>query len=103
MASVKVFFCEKKWGNFMMKKKTSWGKSCAGKKVITLGRSKMNRSQIANKLKGQIREFSGKLSNGLPKVVGRFMEEMLYGILCRQSVRVSEIGRAVNEPRPGRG
>jgi len=30
-------------------------------------------------------------------VVGRFLEEMLYGILCRQSVRVSEIGRALNE------
>jgi len=57
----------------------------------------MNRNQIANKLKGQIREFSGKLSKGLPKVVGRFLEEMLYGILCRQSVRVSEIGRALNE------
>jgi len=57
----------------------------------------MNRSQIANKLKGQIREFSGKLSKDLPKVAGRFLEEMLYGILCRQSVRVSEIGRALNE------
>ncbi len=57
----------------------------------------MNRSQIANKLKGQIREFSGKLSKGLPKVAGRFLEKMVYGILCRQSVRVSEIGRALNE------
>ena len=58
----------------------------------------MNRSQIAYKLKGEIREFSGKLSSGLPKVVGRFMEEMLYGILCQQSVHVSQIARALNEP-----
>ncbi|UCD58272.1 MAG: transposase [Candidatus Hydrogenedentota bacterium] len=57
----------------------------------------MNRSQIANKLKGQIEEFSGKLSKGLPRVVERFMEEMLYGILCRQSVHVTEIARALNE------
>lgn len=61
----------------------------------------MNRSQIANKLKGQIREFSGKLSEGLPKVAGRFLEEMVYGILCRQAVRVSEISRALNDPAPG--
>jgi len=57
----------------------------------------MNRSQVANKLKAQIQEFSGKLCKGLPKVVGRFMEEMLYGILCRQSVRVAEVARALNE------
>jgi hypothetical protein len=42
----------------------------------------MNRSQIADKLKGQIGEFSGKLCKGLPKVAGRSVEEMLYGILC---------------------
>ncbi len=58
----------------------------------------MNHSQVAHKLKGQIQEFSGKLCEGLPKVAGRFVEEMLYGMLCRQSVRVSEIARALNEP-----
>lgn len=58
----------------------------------------MNRSQVAHKLKGQVQEFSGKLSKGLPKVVERFVEEMLYGMLCRQSVRVAEIARALNEP-----
>jgi hypothetical protein len=54
----------------------------------------MNRSQVAGKVKGQICEFSGKLSKGLPKVVGRFVEEALYGILRKQSVRVSEVSRA---------
>jgi len=57
----------------------------------------MNRTQMANKLKGQIREFSGKLCKGLPKVVGRFVEESLYGILSKQSVRVSEMARSLNE------
>jgi hypothetical protein len=57
----------------------------------------MNRSQIASKLKGQIKEFSGKLCRGLPKVVGRFVEEMLYGILCGQSVHVAKIARTLNE------
>lgn len=57
----------------------------------------MNRSQVAGKLKGQICEFSGKLCEGLPKVVGRFVEEAVYGILCKQSVRVAEVARALNE------
>jgi hypothetical protein len=58
----------------------------------------MNRSQVAGKLKGQICEFSGKLCEGLPKVVGRFVGEAVYGILSKQSVRVSEVARSLNEP-----
>ena len=58
----------------------------------------MNRSQVAGKLKGQICQFSGKLCKGLPKVAGRFVGEALYGILCKQSVRVSEVARSLNEP-----
>ena len=58
----------------------------------------MNRSQVAGKVKGEICEFSGKLCQGLPKVVGRFVKEVLYGILCKQSVRVSEVARSLNEP-----
>jgi hypothetical protein len=44
----------------------------------------MNRSQIADKLEGQIREFSGKLCT---KVGGRFVEEMLYGIGLEEMLR----------------
>lgn len=60
----------------------------------------MNRSQVAKKMKGQVREFSGKLCKGLPKVARRFVEQMVYGILCSQCVRVAEIARALNEPIP---
>jgi hypothetical protein len=58
----------------------------------------MNRTQIANKLKGQIREFSGILSRGLPKVAKRFVGEVVYGMLCRQSVHVAQVARSLNEP-----
>jgi len=34
----------------------------------------------------------------LPKVAGRFVGEALYGILSKQSVRVSEVARSLNEP-----
>lgn len=58
----------------------------------------MNLTKITNKLKAQIQIFSGKLSGSLPKVAGRFIEEAIYGIQSRQSVRLSEIARALNEP-----
>ena len=60
----------------------------------------MNLIKITNKLKAQIQIFSGKLSGSLPKVAGRFIEEAIYGIQSRQSVRLSEIARALNEPIP---
>ncbi len=34
---------------------------------------------------------------GLPKVVRRFVAEMLYGIQARQSVRLTEVSRALGE------
>jgi hypothetical protein len=51
--------------------------------------------QIGVKVRGQIRVFSGKLCKGMGKVVGRFVEEMLYGIQARGSVRLSEIARSL--------
>jgi hypothetical protein len=60
--------------------------------------SEMNRSEVAGKLKGQICEFSGKLCEGLLKVVGRFVGEALFGVLSKQSVRVAEMARSLNEP-----
>lgn len=53
--------------------------------------------QIGVKLRGQIRDFSGKLCSGMGKVVGRFVEEMVYGIQARGSVRLSEIARSLEE------
>ncbi len=53
--------------------------------------------QIGAKLRGQIRDFSGKLCSEMGKVVGRFVEEMVYGIQARGSVRLSEIARSLVE------
>jgi hypothetical protein len=57
----------------------------------------MNIAKIAQKIQGQIEQFSGKLSAGLPKVARRFVGEALYGIQSRGSVRLSEIGRSLAE------
>jgi hypothetical protein len=43
-------------------------------------------------------QFSGKLSLGLPKVMRRFVAEVIYGIAARGSVRLSEIARVLEEP-----
>ena len=53
--------------------------------------------QIGVKLRGQIQDFSGKLCSGIGKVAGRFVEEMVYGIQARGSVRLSEIARSLEE------
>lgn len=57
----------------------------------------MNISKVAGKIQAQIHHFSGKLSQGLPKVAQRFVEEMIYGIQTRGFVRLSEIARSLNE------
>ena len=58
----------------------------------------MHYAKTALKLREQILRFSGELSAGLPKPARRFIAEMLYGIQARQSVRLTEIGRALQEP-----
>ena len=58
----------------------------------------MNIAQIAGKLRGKMVQFSGKLSLGLPKVMRRFVAEVMYGIAARGSVRLSEIARVLEEP-----
>jgi hypothetical protein len=60
----------------------------------------MNLAKISGKLKEQIRDFSGKVSEGLPKVARRFVEEMLYGIACEQSLHLSKIARSLSENIP---
>ena len=57
----------------------------------------MNIAKTGKKIQEQIHHFSGKLSQGLPKTAGRFVEEALYGIQARGSVKLSEIARALNE------
>lgn len=58
----------------------------------------MDSARIAQKLRAQILQFSGELTRGLPKVLVRFAAEMIYGIQARQSVRVTEVSRALAEP-----
>ena len=57
----------------------------------------MDDSRIASRLRDQIVQFSGELSGGLTKPARRFVAEAIYGIQARQSVLLSEIGRALNE------
>lgn len=58
----------------------------------------MHYAKTASKLRELILRFSGELSAGLPKPGRRFVAEMLYGLQARQSVRLTEIGRALGEP-----
>ena len=60
----------------------------------------MNLAKISGKLNEQIRIFSGKVSKGLPKVGRRFVEEMLYGMACEQSLHLSKIARSLSEKIP---
>lgn len=60
----------------------------------------MHYAKTAQKLREQIVRFSGELSSGLPKPARRFIAEMIYGIQARQSVRLTEIGRALEERVP---
>ncbi|MFQ5939839.1 MAG: hypothetical protein ACE5KL_07225 [Alphaproteobacteria bacterium] len=54
-------------------------------------------AQTATKVRGILSDFSGILSVGLSKPARRFVAEALYGIVARQSVRLTEIGRALEE------
>jgi len=58
----------------------------------------MHYAKTASKLRELILRFSGELSADLPKPCRRFVAEMLYGLQARQSVRLTEIGRALGEP-----
>jgi hypothetical protein len=52
----------------------------------------------ATKMRAHLGHFSGSLSGGLCKPARRFVAEALYGIAARQSVRLTEIGRSLEEP-----
>ncbi len=55
-------------------------------------------AQTAIKVREQLDAFSGRLSAGLCKPARRFVREALYGIAARGSVKLSQIGRALEEP-----
>jgi hypothetical protein len=60
----------------------------------------MHYAKTASKVREQIIKFSGELSAGWPKVVRRFLAESIYGIQARQSVRLTEIARSLDERIP---
>jgi len=53
--------------------------------------------QIGRKLRQQIHYFSGELCKGMGSVASRFVEEAVFGISASGSVRLTEIGRALEE------
>jgi hypothetical protein len=53
----------------------------------------MNIPRLALRLREQMSAFLGNLS--VPKTAWRFCLEGLYGIVTRQSLRLSEIGRSL--------
>lgn len=55
----------------------------------------MQISKLASKLRGKITQFSGYVSTGLDKTARRFVGEAIYGMLCSQSVLLTEIGRSL--------
>ena len=56
--------------------------------------------RIGNKLRHQIHHFSGELCSGLGVVPSRFIEEAIFGISSSGSVKLTEIGRALEEKIP---
>lgn len=56
--------------------------------------------QIGRKLRQQIHYFSGELCSGLGTVASRFVEEAIFGISSSGSVKLTEIGRALEERIP---
>ena len=54
--------------------------------------------QLGYRLREQIHYFSGELCVGLGKVASRFVEEMVFGIQARGSLRLTEVARALAEP-----
>lgn len=55
-------------------------------------------ARTAARMRAHLDHFSGSLSTGLCRPARRFIAEAVYGIAARQSVRLTEIGRALEEP-----
>lgn len=58
----------------------------------------MKATRMARKLRARIGRFSGELSKGLCLPAQRFVSEMVYGIQASQSVLLTEVARALEEP-----
>lgn len=58
----------------------------------------MQSPRLAQKGRGQIPEFAGRISPHVSKPKARFIEPMLVGIAARQHCQRSRIARALDEP-----
>jgi hypothetical protein len=57
----------------------------------------MNFSRVAHDLRDRLHDFSGRITGSLSKPKQRFVEEMLYGISASRDVKLSNIGRSLEE------
>jgi hypothetical protein len=55
---------------------------------------------VVAKIKAQLSKFSGIISKGFPKPKRRLIKEILYGIQATKDVKLSNIGRSLNEQQP---
>jgi hypothetical protein len=60
----------------------------------------MHHSRIAHTLREQFQDFADSLSSRLSKPMARFLREMVYGISASSDVKLSNIGRALQEEIP---
>jgi hypothetical protein len=60
----------------------------------------MHDSKVRSRLKAQLTKFSWELCAGLSKPLGRFVSQMVFGIQSSQDVKLSNIGRSLQEEIP---
>ena len=57
----------------------------------------MNDSEVGRRVREQVHRFSGIFSPRFSKPQGQFVEQMIFGIQAAQDVKLSNIGRALDE------
>jgi hypothetical protein len=60
----------------------------------------MHDSKVRSRLKAQLTKFSSELCADLSKPAARFVSQMLFGIQSSQDVKLSNIGRSLEEEIP---
>lgn len=59
----------------------------------------MNKNSFGHNLKRQIKQYIDKKIQGLKKTKGRFVFDMIFGIIKSGDCKISNIGRALNEEK----
>ncbi len=57
----------------------------------------MKDSKLRSRLKAQLTKFSSELCEGLRRPLGKFVDQMLFGIQASQDVKLSNIARSLKE------